>query len=96
MEKIMSLVKYEIFVESIKLGSLSRAAEKMGYTQSGVSHIMKSLEAEVGFPLFTRTAFGIQPNSEGRLLLPYPLQCDGNMYQSKNIVFFDAFFYDLI
>lgn len=67
----MSLVKYEIFVESIKLGSLSRAAEKMGYTQSGVSHMMKSLEAEVGFPLFTRTAFGIQPNSEGRLLLPF-------------------------
>lgn len=66
----MNLVKYEIFVESVKQGSLSKAAEKMGYTQSGVSHMMKSLEAEVGFPLFTRTGIGIQPNSAGKLLLP--------------------------
>lgn len=66
----MNTTKYEVFARAVKLGSLSKAAEDMGYTQCGVSHMMKSLEQEVGFPLFTRTTAGIQPNTEGEMLLP--------------------------
>ena len=54
----------------MELGSLSKAAEELGYTQSGISHMMQSLEEEVGFPLLVRTSAGIQPNHEGELLLP--------------------------
>ena len=66
----MNIRKYAAFVRAVELGSLSKAAEELGYTQSGISHMMQSLEEEVGFPLMTRTSAGIQANHEGELLLP--------------------------
>ena len=66
----MNIRKYEAFARAVELGSLSKAAEELGYTQSGISHMMQSLEEEVGFPLLVRTPAGIQPNHEGELLLP--------------------------
>ncbi len=66
----MNIRKYEAFVRAVELGSLSKAAEELGYTQSGISHMMQSLEDEVGFPLMLRTSAGILPNTEGELLLP--------------------------
>ena len=66
----LNIRKYEAFVRAVELGSLSKAAEQLGYTQSGISHMMQSLEDEVGFPLMVRTSTGIQPNSEGEMLLP--------------------------
>ena len=66
----MNIRKYEAFVRAVELGSLSKAAEELGYTQSGISHMMQSLEEEVGFPLMVRTSSGIQANSEGEMLLP--------------------------
>ena len=66
----MNIKKYEAFLRAVELGSLSKASEELGYTQSGISHMMQSLEDEVGFPLMIRTSSGIQPNAEGQLLLP--------------------------
>lgn len=66
----MNIKKYEAFVRAVELGSLSKASEELGYTQSGISHMMQSLEDEVGFPLMIRTSAGIIPNSEGEMLLP--------------------------
>ena len=66
----MNIKKYEAFIRAVELGSLSKAAEELGYTQSGISHMMQSLEEEVGFPLLVRTSSGILPNAEGEMLLP--------------------------
>ena len=66
----MNIRKLEAFVRAVELGSLSKAAEELGYTQSGMSHMMQSLEEEIGFPLMNRTSAGISPNNEGQLLLP--------------------------
>ena len=66
----MNIRKYEAYVRAVELGSLSKAAEELGYTQSGISHMMQSLEDEVGFPLMVRTSSGIVPNHEGEMLLP--------------------------
>ena len=66
----MNIHKLEALVRAVELGSLSKAAEELGYTQSGISHMMQSLEEEVGFPLMIRTSSGIQLNHEGELLLP--------------------------
>ena len=66
----MNIRKYEAYVRAVELGSLSKAAEELGYTQSGISHMMQSLEDEVGFPLLVRTSSGIVPNTEGEMLLP--------------------------
>ena len=59
----VNIRKYEAFVRAVELGSLSKAAEELGYTQSGISHMMQSLEDEVGFPLMVRTSAGILPNT---------------------------------
>ena len=36
----MNIRKIEAFVRAVELGSLSKAAEELGYTQSGISHMM--------------------------------------------------------
>lgn len=66
----MNIKKYEAFVRAVERGSLSKAAAELGYTQSGISHMMQSLEDEVGFPLMIRSSAGIVPNEDGQLLLP--------------------------
>jgi DNA-binding transcriptional LysR family regulator len=54
----------------LETGSLSAAAEKLGYTPSGVSRMMASMEGETGFPLLVRSRSGVTPTEECRKLLP--------------------------
>lgn len=66
----MSLKKYEAFVKVVELGSLTRAAEALGCTQSAVSHMIASLEEELGFALLTRGRGGARPTADGERVLP--------------------------
>lgn len=66
----MSIKKYTTFLKIVELGSLSKAAEALGHTQSGITHILHSLEDDLGFPLMTRSRSGITLTREGKLLLP--------------------------
>ena len=66
----MDFRKYEVFLRTLECGSLTRAGEELGYTQSGVSHMMKSLEEEVGFRLFSRGRAGVELTSEGARIVP--------------------------
>ena len=45
----MTLIKYEIFRTVVETGSLSKAAEVVGLTQSAVSHAIASLEVRIRF-----------------------------------------------
>lgn len=67
----MDIIKYELLVRIVELGSLSAAAEAMGYTQSGASRILSSLEEEWGLTLMTRSRAGIHPTQHLDRLLPY-------------------------
>ena len=51
-------------------GSITAAADKLGYTVSGISRMMASLEAESGFPLLVRSKSGVTPTEECQSLLP--------------------------
>ena len=42
----MSLQKYTALLKTVELGSISRAADQMGYTQSAVSRMIADLESE--------------------------------------------------
>ena len=55
---------------ALEKGSLSAAAEEMGYTVSGMSRLVCSLEAETGFALLKRSRSGVEPTRECELLLP--------------------------
>ncbi len=54
----------------LESGSITAAAEKLGYTVSGVSRMMAALEAESGFPLLIRSKNGVVPTEECKDLLP--------------------------
>lgn len=66
----MSISKYEAFLKTVELGSLTKAAEALGYTQSGMTYILNSLEDEFGLTLLKRDRSGVQLTSDGYELLP--------------------------
>jgi len=53
-----------------ELGSFTRAAQRLGLTQSGLTHMMNGLEKEVGFPLLLRDRSGVRLTAAGERLLP--------------------------
>ncbi|WP_239639858.1 LysR family transcriptional regulator [Megasphaera sp. BL7] len=62
----MNTEKCRLLLQVIQAGSFSSAAERLGYTPSGVMRSIASLEKEIGFPLLGRTAQGIYLTREGR------------------------------
>ena len=66
----MSITKYQIFLKTAACGSFSKAAEAMNFTQSGISHAINSLEAELGVTLLSRNRGGVVLTADGRALLP--------------------------
>ena len=66
----MDTKKYEAMVSSIEQGSFTRAADQLGYTQSGLTHMMNALEAETGFQILQRGHFGIRLTPNGERLWP--------------------------
>ena len=66
----MDSKKLEILMTAVDLGSFSKASEVVGYTQSGLTHMMDALEKEVGFPLLQRSHNGIQLTKQGEQLMP--------------------------
>lgn len=67
----MDTKKYEVFVKTVELASLTRAAQELGLTQSGVSHIIAAVERELGLSLLRRTRTGAHLTEEGERVLPY-------------------------
>ncbi|MFE4712514.1 LysR family transcriptional regulator [Paenibacillus sp. NPDC056722] len=65
----MSLSKYEVFLKVVELGSLTKAAEVLGFTQSGISHTINSLETEFGFSLLIRNRSGVRLTVNGEQVL---------------------------
>ena len=66
----MDIKKYQVLLDTLDKGSFAKACAEHGYTQSGITHMMNSLEKEVGFPLLLRTNKGIRPTQEGKAVLP--------------------------
>ena len=54
----------------LETGSLSAAAEKLGYTPSGISRMMAALEEEISFPLLERGRGGAEATADCIRLLP--------------------------
>lgn len=62
--------KLEILLMTVELGSFTRAAEVIGYTQSGLTHMMDSLEKELGVRMLVRGHNGVRLTEAGQQLLP--------------------------
>lgn len=66
----MNIQKYMAFVKTIEYGSLTKAAEALNYTQSGISRMIKDLETDWGVTLLERGRTGVSLTSDGIKLLP--------------------------
>ncbi|MCY8039807.1 LysR family transcriptional regulator [Bacillus paralicheniformis] len=66
----MNIQKYVAFVKVVELGSFTKAAQSLDYTQSGISRMINDLETEWGVSLFERGRAGINLTSDGLKLLP--------------------------
>ena len=62
----MDALKCRAFLATAELGSMSAAAESLGYTQSGITRMIRSLEEELGFPLFVREKAGVALTGNGK------------------------------
>lgn len=66
----MNTIKCQILLKAVELGSITRAAEDMGYTQSAVSRSIADLEREWDVTLLTRNKDGVLLTAQGESLLP--------------------------
>ncbi|MCD8016977.1 MAG: LysR family transcriptional regulator [Oscillospiraceae bacterium] len=63
--------RYIALQKIIELGSFTKAAEALGYTQSAMSQMITSLENELSIKLVNRCRSGTRLTAEGAELYPY-------------------------
>ncbi|MNO17519.1 HTH-type transcriptional regulator GltR [compost metagenome] len=76
----MNIQKYMAFVKTVEIGSFTRAAEVLNYSQSGISRMINDLEKEWRVSLLERGRAGVRLTSDGLKLLPFA-QSVCNEYQ---------------
>ena len=59
-----------IFLKAAETGSITKAALALGYTQAGVSLVVRKIEEECGFHLLIREKNGVRLTDAGARLLP--------------------------
>lgn len=72
--RILQETAVRYFLEVVRCGSITKAADKLNVASSAVSRQIARLEDELGTPLFDRHARGTVPNPAGELLASYALR----------------------
>ncbi|MEM7024043.1 MAG: LysR family transcriptional regulator [Pseudomonadota bacterium] len=67
----MNLQLLDTFLDLMQTRSFNRSAERLGVTQSTVSHRVRSLETELGRRLFKRSRSGTEPTPAGLRFLEH-------------------------
>ncbi|MEH7801988.1 LysR family transcriptional regulator [Bacillus pumilus] len=63
--------QYKVFLTVVECGSFTKAGEKLGLTQSGVSHNIAKLESELGVVLLRRNRNGLSLTDAGERVMPH-------------------------
>ena len=74
----MDISKLQLFSDIAYTKNLSESAQRLGYTQSGVSHAINKLELEMGVSLLKRTNHGVYLTKDAEFLLPKVRSIIGN------------------
>jgi LysR family transcriptional regulator, cell division regulator len=75
-----------VFEAVARLGGMNRAAAELNTVQSNVTARIRSLEDELGTPLFHRHARGVELTDAGRRLLPYAAQVRATLQDARRAV----------
>src|ERR1700739_370969 len=70
----MDIADLRVFEAVARLGGMNRAAVELNTVQSNITARIKSLEADIGRPLFERRPRGVALTAAGRRLLPYAVR----------------------
>lgn len=70
----MDTNKVLAFTRIVELGSFSKAAQELSYTQTAISHMIASLEKELGYRLLVRSNKSVSLTDEGKGFLPFALE----------------------
>lgn len=68
---MLSLHQLRCFLTTYEHGSLTAAADELGYAQPSVSEQIRNLEKSLGTPLFHRVGRGVTPTTAGESLRPH-------------------------
>lgn len=63
--------RYLALQKIVEMGSFTKAAEVLGYTQSSISQMVASLESELSIKLLNRSRTGVKLTIEGAQLYPF-------------------------
>ncbi|NHP15455.1 LysR family transcriptional regulator [Rhodococcus sp. IC4_135] len=66
---MLDLIRLRILVAVAQEGSVTAAADSLGYAQPSISHHLRQLESEVGVPLFQRAGRGLRLTDAGTVLV---------------------------
>lgn len=67
----METDKLKALLETVRMKSIRKAADALGYTQPGLTYLLNTLEKEFGITLLTRSNTGVSFSSNGKELEPY-------------------------
>lgn len=65
-----NIQKMQVLLETVRAGSFTRAAERLSYSQSGVSRMVGDLETDWGFKVLDRSREGVVLSADGRQIMP--------------------------
>ena len=68
---MLSLHQLRCFLTVYELGSLTAAAEELGYAQPSISEQIRTLEKSLGLQLFRRVGRGVVPTTVADTLRPH-------------------------
>lgn len=78
----MTISKYKAFIKVVEYGSITKASKHLKYSQPGISHMIDSLESELGFSILKRNNGAFVPTENGRLILHY---CEQIVKNEENL-----------
>ena len=65
----MDTEKCKVLLRAVDTGSFTAAAEELGYTPSGITHMMNALEEELGIVVLRRSRSGVSLTEAGKSLI---------------------------
>lgn len=78
----MTISKYKAFIKVVEYGSITKASKQLKYSQPGISHMIDSLESELGFSILKRNNGVFVPTENGKLILHF---CEQIVKNEENL-----------
>src|SRR5699024_3598659 len=82
----MDIKNLKTFIHVAELGSFTKAAQKLNFSQSTISFQIKQLESELDSQLFERINHTVVLTEKGRSVLKYAHQMDQMTQELKNTI----------